>query len=56
MRASIKLSNRALIESKLALINLCCYGLTSSGLCVTDSAVCIKRFINRGWSMCCNAG
>lgn len=38
--------------------NQCCYGLSSSGQCIKSYTAidCGKRFINRGWSVCCAFG
>ncbi len=36
----------------------CCYGLTSTGQCIQNYTAndCGKRFLNRGWSVCCAFG
>ena len=39
-----------------ALKGNCCYGNTISGGCERSADACEKRFINRGWSVCCLHG
>ena len=36
----------------------CCYGLSTTNACIKNmsSFECGKRFLNRGWSVCCSFG
>lgn len=38
--------------------NQCCYGLSTTNTCIKNYTAndCGKRFINRGWSVCCAFG
>jgi hypothetical protein len=38
--------------------NQCCYGLSTTNTCIKNytASDCGKRFINRGWSVCCAFG
>jgi hypothetical protein len=44
------------MQLKLSVNSQCCYGLSDSGGCISSSANCQRRFMNRGWTVCCNAG
>ncbi len=41
---------------KLSFTSICSYGLNTNGSPVNDPALCMKRFLNRGWAACCQSG